>query len=164
MDLVITRAGDADHLQVILERFNLLLREYLYTLVNLIGVSSANYNREIICQKSLGILGHLIFVFKFLLSLREVILPQVPQVTAMNNADCDNLMHHVCWIMTNLAYQDDDANFVHKLIVEHDFFTEVTKLFDSKREISFEFKLLNAIVDLQKDMAENLPDKEAMEN
>ena len=74
-DFAVENHNNAENLQISLERYNLLLLEYLTTLINLVGVTSSIYNREVICGDDLSSHGHLTFTFKFLVTLRSAVLP-----------------------------------------------------------------------------------------
>lgn len=107
---VIDKHNDVIVLQETLQRLDLILQEYLSIIINLIGVTSIDYGKQVLQGSKLNIHHHLTFLAKFVITLRKVILPPlVAQVTALDRATCDSLLKLILWAFKNLVAKNADA-------------------------------------------------------
>ena len=55
----------------------------------------------------------LVFHIAALTTIRQVVIPNMPKVTAIKVPEIDALLHNICWAIKNLIAKVDDPDFAH---------------------------------------------------
>ena len=87
-------------------------------------------------NQELDVHRNLIFLLKFIVTLKNGILPANPSLTGINTVNCDLLIGDILWALGNIILKADDQEFVSALINQERMLFEVNSIFDLQTDIS----------------------------